>query len=502
MTGPVLKNLIFLEILIVVGGLFFHMASTRGTRRDVGSLPAIVMALTSGSAFLSPKLVIVHIAIGLIPLIFGRTKLKVGMIVAMGMFAIPALPTDLFIGGAWLFPWTIQSTLAVTGLMAFLIAPGRIPRAPVFADITLIVVTAVLIVIDARGGAWIGFLRQLVYYIFVYAIPVFIVTRSARNAVEWRTLLTSMAGLGVILAVIVLYEARSDWPLYSPIMSHFDFAVGVVVKWRGGLMRAYGPMGEATQMGCVLVICFTAALAVRRSFISNIAYIAIVGVIALGTLAPQSRGGMIGIAVALVVSSFYRRGISGMGQVGGAALLLSGAYTAATLIGSIGSQISNSLNEASSGNYRSELLRRGLQEFWKSPIYGDSFINVVERMQDMVQGEHMVDFVNTYLYVALFAGAIGLVAFCVANIIPIVRLIQIRRRLPPGSPERDVAGFCLALLVSAAGMIGFTSYMQRPSTFFLIAASMALMVSVPRRVGAAKRSSNLRVSRSVDPLNV
>ena len=468
-------------MLIIVGTTVFYMASTHATRREVGHLPAIVIGLTGAIAFLAPSLLIMNVAIGLIPLFFGRTKLKVGMIVAMGMFAVPALPANLVVGGAWLFPWTIQSTLAITGLIAFLIAPGRIPRTRPLVDITMITVIAVLIVIDARGGAWIGFLRQLAYYIFVYAIPVFLVTRAARNAAEWRVLLTAMAGLGVILAVIVLYEARSNWPLYSPIILQFEEVARVAVKWRGGVMRAYGPMGEATQMGCVLVICFAAALAARKSFRSAPAYVGIVLIVAIGTLAPQSRGGIIGIAVAFIANSFYRRGIGGIGQIAATASLLSGTYAASTLIGSVGSQISISLTEAQSGTYRSDLLTRGLEEFWKSPFLGDSFVVVVNRMQDMIQGEGIVDFVNTYLYVALFTGAIGLIAFCFAHLLPIGRLIQIRLKLPPGSEEREVAGFCFALLTSAAIMIAFTSYLQRPSAFFLVASTITFMISTPRR---------------------
>lgn len=475
------KNLIFLEILIVIGATIFYMASTRATRRDVGHLPAIVMASTAAVVFLAPSLLIINLAIGMIPLIFGRTKLKVGIIVAAGMFAVPALPVNLVVGGAWLFAWTTQCTLAATGLIAFLAAPGRIPSSQRWADVTLVTVMAVLVVIDARGGEWIGFLRQLVYYTFVYAIPVFIVTRSARNAADWRVLLTAMAGLGVILAVIVLYEARSNWPLYAPVISNFDDTVRLVVKWRGGMMRAYGPMGEATQMGCVLVICFAAALAARKSFVSTLGHTGIVLLIALGSLAPQSRGGLIGIAIAFICSAFYRRGIKGISQMFAAASLLGGAYAASMLLVSMGSQITTSLTEAQSGTYRSELWIRGLEEFWKSPVFGDSFVNVVARMQDLVQGEGIVDFVNTYLYIALFSGAIGFVSFCIAHLLPIGRLLQVRRLLPPHSAEREVAGFCFALLISAAVMIAFTAYLQRPSTFFLVASTIAFMINTPRR---------------------
>ena len=493
-----LKNLIFLEILIVIGSILFHMASTRATRRDVGHLPGIILGSMAAIGFLSPKLVIAHVAVALIPLVFGRTKLSVGMIMATGLFALPPLPTEIKIGGLWLLQWTIQSTLATSSLIAFLIAPGKIPRAPPWADAAMYIVIAVLVVIDARGGSFTGYLRTVAYYTFVYVIPVFIITRSARNAIELRTLLTAMAGIGLILAVVVLYEARASWPLYSPILTHFDYAVRIVVKWRGGLIRAYGPMTEATQMGCVLVICFAAALATRRSYVSNVAYIAVVAVIALGTLAPQSRGGMIGIAVAFVISSFYRRGVSGISQMAGATALLGGAYAGSLIVGSLGSQIGTSISEASTGDYRTILLRRGLEEFWKSPIFGDSFANVMPRMQDLVQGEGLVDFVNTYLYIALFSGAIGLVLFCVSFILPMARLVQVRRFLQPESADREVAGFCLALLGSAAVMIAFTSYLQRPSIFFLIAASLAMMIKIPGRANA-KKPTDIRVMPSDEP---
>ena len=219
------------------------------------------------------------------------------------------------------------------------------------------------------------------------------------------------------------------------------------------------------------------------------------------SLAPQSRGGMIGLAVAFVVSSFYRRGIAGIGQLGLAGLFLSGAYATAMMIGSIGDQISTSLNEATgSSDYRTELLRRGMQEFWKSPLFGDDFVVVIGRMQDMIQGEGIVDIVNTYLYFALFSGAIGLAIFCLAFLFPIGRLFQIRRLLRPASAERELAGFCLSLLVSAVVMLTFTSFLPRPTIFLLIACSAAMMLRAPARAVVAKDQINLRVRPMNDPI--
>lgn len=483
-----IKNLIFLEILIVIGTAIFYFASTRRIRKEIGYLPGVVFGLLAAIAFLSPQLLIVHIAVALVPLALCRTKLQAGLVTAIGLFALPALPTQLVLGGAFLFPWTIQSTLGVSGLVALLIAPGKLAKAPPWADAAMFIVIAILVVVDARGGPPVGYLRQFANYFLVYIIPVYVITRSARNAEDWRTMLTAMAGVGIILSVIVLFEARGTWPLYAPLTSHFSFDLnGIIVKWRGGMMRAYGPMGEATNMGFVSVICFAAALAVRQSFRSNLHYVAVVGLIAVGSLPPQSRGGLIGMALAFVISSFYRRGISGAMQVAGAASLIGGAYALSMLVGSFGDQIQTSLNEAKgTGDYRSELWRRGMEEFWKNPLLGDTFPNVIARMQDMVQGEGIVDFVNSYLYFMLFSGAIGAFFFCLAFIIPMWRLSLIRKRLPPLSAEREVAGFCAALLGSSAVMLAFTSYLQRPSIFLLIASSIAMMLMVPRRAKAPK----------------
>jgi hypothetical protein len=482
----VLKNLLFIEILVLIGSVIFHLASTKETRREIGALPGILFGSMAAIAFLSPLLIITHIALGLLPLMLGRTKLKIGMIVAIGMFTLPALSSDIYIGSLWLVQWSIQGSLALGALIAFMIAPGRAASGPPWRDAVMIIIVMLLVVIGARGGSFVGWLRTLVLYLSIYALPVYVVTRSFRNAVERRTLLTAMAGAGIILAVIVIYEARGGWPLYSPLAQHYGFELsGLVVKWRGNLMRAYGPLSEATNMACVLVICFAAALASRRAFVSNTAYITVVSIIAVGTFVPQSRGGMIGLAIAFIVSSFYRRGIASAMQIMAAGLLLTGTYLVASRIGSASTQIGINLTEGTeTGNYRSELLRRGTEEFWKNPILGDTYPNVVARMQDMVQGEGIVDFVNSYLYFALFTGGIGLVLFCLSFIAPITRLLSIRRRLPPGSAERDVAGFCLSFLTSAAVMLVFTSYLQRPSIFLLIASAFALMTQVPRRIAS------------------
>jgi O-Antigen ligase len=485
----VLKILLFLEILVAIGTALFYFSLTRAARRDIGTFPGVVFAVMTAIIFLSPQLVIAHVAIGLVPIALARSKIKVGMAVIVGIVAVPPLELSLMLGSVPLFGWSLQMSLSVGGLVALLLAPGSIPSKPLWANSMLFVTVLILIFMGGRGTAWTNWFRLAAEYFFTYALPVYVIARSARNAVEQRMLLAALAGAGVILSLIVLYEARGNWPMYAPLIHYYDLAdpwIGIIVKWRGGLMRAYGPMYEATIMGCVLVVCFTSALAARRAFASNATFIGIVSLIALGTLAPQSRGAMMGIAVSFIISSFYRRGVSSLKQVAAAAFLLVGAYVGAN---AMSTQIKTSLNEAAGTiDYRSRLFTRGMEEFWKSPVIGAQKDQVIKNMQDLVQGEGIVDFVNTYLYFALFAGVVGLALFCLTFAVPMWRLTTIRSRLSPGSADRDVAGFCVALLGSATVMLVSSSYMVRPGIYMMLASGVALSI---RASGRQKRVTNM-----------
>ena len=135
--------------------------------------------------------------------------------------------------------------------------------------------------------------------------------------------------------------------------------------------------------------------------------------------------------------------------------------------------------------YRARLLKRGVEEFWKSPIVGDNPQSVVARMQDLQQGEHIVDFVNSYLYFALTLGAVGLIAILVAFVIPIVRSWR-ARRLAGGEPlTGEFSAFCFACFISSMAMFALTSFIHR-AVILLMMFSVAL-ARKPRPLLASSR---------------
>ena len=71
--------------------------------------------------------------------------------------------------------------------------------------------------------------------------------------------------------------------------------------------------------------------------------------------------------------------------------------------------------ERASVDYRQQLAERSWELIQSHPFLGDPLVKT--KMEDLRQGEGIIDFVNTYAEVTLFYGSIGLVVF-LAAIIP------------------------------------------------------------------------------------
>jgi O-antigen ligase len=206
--------------------------------------------------------------------------------------------------------------------------------------------------------------------------------------------------------------------------------------------------------------------------------------IGLGILAPQSRGGMIGAVVVLLCYAFYRYGTAGLAKTVAFLTPLAAAYLLRA-----SSKTAAVTDAQDTADYRQQLFTRGMQEFWKSPIVGETMDRVTARMEDMRQGEGIIDFVNSYLYFGLALGAIGVVLFCIVLYYPAARLYLQRARLNRHIPTGTFAGFAFGSLIAAGVMLAFTSIPQRPIIVTLVIAGTSLGLRPPRRLSRENTSS-------------
>ena len=487
MTFPLLKNLAFLEAMIAVGYAIFFTCLKRSLRREIGFKPVIIFAGLAAACFLAPNLWVLHLIFFCWVPLLARTREQVGMLLMLALLATPPLTLDLNIGSIPIFGLTAQGSLALGAFVAMGALPGKNARLPALADLPALLILILLVVVGARDTSLTNWLRQTAFIAVSWALPYYVITRTLPSPESIHRACIRLAAAAAMLAAIVLYERHSFWPLYAVLNDKYGIIRGpleLVVKIREGLLRAEGPMGEATAMGFILVIGLAAVLVSRRAFRSHTAYMAILALVGLGLLAPQSRGGWLGAAVAVLAFGAYQlRGRSAavfpLVAVGAGAV----AYGALNY-GARGQTVDGSVE------YRTRLWQRGLEEFQERPWLGDSYQDLVKQMSDLIQGEGIVDFVNSYLYFALLVGSLGLVMFILFLGVPSVRVWLARRKLAQGIIELDVCAFCFGVLSSAAVMFALTSFLPRAALIVMIVAGF-----VGRLAHGAQRSPRISIVR-------
>ncbi|WP_081504223.1 O-antigen ligase family protein [Sphingomonas sp. PAMC 26621] len=479
------KNLVYLQAMLLIGWSIFYYSLQSSKRSVVGHFPVLVLSAMSAVLLLSPVYSITSAVFFLFPIVACRTRKQLLIVMTIGMLATPALQTQVQAGGLWLFTWSLQSTFGLGGLIALFTTRKDPVTGRSGMNLALLLFLTLVIAIATRETAVSNWTRQTVMLVCTYGVPAFVIANCLRSEVGRQTLLVTLAGLGCMLAVELVYEARAHWPLYAGLADRYGLVRGgvFIVKFRGGAMRAYGPMDEATNAGFTLVILFAAALACNTLFKKGGFRYLIPAIILLGVAAPQSRGALIGAGVVILAQAFYRYGAAGLGKAVAILAPIAAVYYARR-------SATGPLTDAeSTSDYRSQLFTRGMQEFWHHPIAGETMARVYAQMDDLRQGEGIVDFVNTYLYFALATGIIGFIAFCFVLLLPIGQLLTKRRNLLADPATGAFAGFAFATFVAGSVMLIFTSIQQHPMILMLALAGAVSAIQRPRSVSLGRQAT-------------
>lgn len=462
----VVKPFLYLLPVALAGYAAFWACLTPSARREVGFLPLAVFLVLAAAGFLSPNLWVMNAVFFLVPPLLARSREQTGLILLVGMLASPSFNVWLMVGGLQLISQSVQMTLALGALVTLLMHRKRSVRRPFSADLPMAMLTLLIFVLNVRGTSATNVLRESLTTLVALIVPYLVFTRAMESPASLRRALLWLTAAVSILSAIGVYEALSHWPLYANLEDRFDVRSTVTtVKFRAGWMRAYGPFLEATLLGMILVFGFAAAFVSRAAFAGRTKYFAMLGLIGIGTLTPQSRGAWLGVAVVIFGVSVYRARGRPFGMV------IAGAVAGVILLAV--NWTSGSADTAGTVDYRSQLAQRGLEEFWKRPWTGDTLPNVLGRLADLRQGEGIIDFVNTYLYYALLGGVVGFLIFVACLLISPARLWRQRHRLPPQSPVRDTAAFCFAVLLASAAMLAFTAFFGQPRLMVLLVMGLA-----------------------------
>ncbi|WP_415756811.1 O-antigen ligase family protein [Pseudomonas sp. LT1P18] len=258
-------------------------------------------------------------------------------------------------------------------------------------------------------------LRQMLYMFIEVFLPYYVASRALRNLSDFKDALFGFVLAAMVLSLIGLFEYAKHWQLYSGVV----FAMGM--QWdpgylsRGGSLRASATTGQAIALGFVISVAIGFYLYLQEEVRSKLQRSLGALLLAGGLYAPLSRGPWIGAAVMIVVFiGTGRKAIKRLMLLAAAGALalpllaiVPGGQKVLDLLPFIGTV------EVENITYRQRLIDNALIVIQRNPWLGTFNFRSTPEMQSMIQGQGIIDIVNTYIGIALSFGLIGLTLFVV-----------------------------------------------------------------------------------------
>lgn len=257
-------------------------------------------------------------------------------------------------------------------------------------------------------------LRQTLYLFTDVFLPYYVASRALNHVSEFKDALLAFALAAMVLALIGVFEYARHWLLYSALIDAMGMNWGMSnYLGRGGSLRASASTGQAIVLGYIISVAIGFYLFLHASVRSRLQQRLGALLLAVGVFAPLSRGPWVGAAAVIMVfiatgrNAVKRLMLLGLAGVLALPLLsiVPGGNKLIDLLPYIGTI------EKGNITYRERLFDNAMIVIQRNPLFGSvDFLNTPE-MRSMVQGEGIIDIVNTYLIVALNSGLVGLALF-------------------------------------------------------------------------------------------
>ncbi len=279
----------------------------------------------------------------------------------------------------------------------------------------------------------------------------------ARLLSDKRRLVEAMASfwlLGAIIALIAAFESVRFWLLYVDIAAKW----GDPNEWgfllRGDSLRAQASTGHALVLGYVLSMALGCWMYMKSSGFGKWRTVAAFGLLSGGLVFCYSRGPW--LTAILVVLIFVALGSGNAKNLVKSALVLA-ALSVAFAATPFGASLIDSLpfvgtRDQDTVEYRQQLWETSWALIQQHPFLGNPFVGL--DMENLRQGQGIIDLVNGYLQVALFYGCIGLALYCGVHLLVLLRAFALTRRAR-SSGDHDMLALGTALIACVAANLFF-----------------------------------------------
>jgi len=376
-------------------------------------------------------------AFGLVNYLFDIDHLRlVSLAVLLPAFLAPAAPGERLLDGA----------------------PGRL----------LLGYAALNVVLAAPEASATGTARAAFLAFIDVIVPYAVASRLTRTLEAQRSAAASYVAGAAVMAAIGAFEIARHWLLYSSLPVVYGIKFGGEYLMRDEALRATATSGQAIPFGFALAIAFALTLGLRPGFPGRASWLAALGLLALGMIASFSRGPWVGALVGALV--FVLTGPGAMRvlarlAIGGGALALVAIATP------LGDRLLHPVTvEGGSYAYRQRVIEAALNQILEHPWLGNADFIYAPEIQELKQGQGIIDIVNTYAGIGLASGLVGLALFIGVFATAMLALWRRVRAEPEGSDARALGRGLLAAMACMLVTIGTVSSISAiPITCYLLA---------------------------------
>ena len=427
---------------------------------------------------------------------------------AMFLVLLCALPPEVefvpgFAGVNYLILLSPQMMLAYVLLGPALLVSHRMRREKgdaASADYFFLLYALLLILLSFRDSTLTNGLRKGLTVFSTLVLPYYVLSRWTKSLDDVKVMTAAFVAPILALSAVAIAELALSWHFYAQATAHWKTASIFIYTERGGFVRAYASLMNPISLGYAAAVAMILSLPFFNAGVKKFwgfAGMAVLGAALFGSL---SRGPWLGAALGIGV--YFMIGPRGFSRA--VQLALGGGIVFALLLPTpVGQTIFELLPFVGGGGasetitYRQELLETGWRVALRNPIFGStSFTNTAE-MQSMIQGQGIVDYVNSYLLVILESGFVGLALFLGVHLSALAATFRASRKALATQPL--LAAFCRAFFAAHLAvlfMIATTSSVAPLNTINFIVPALGLAAAR----AALRKSATAEAPTPVDPV--
>ena len=269
------------------------------------------------------------------------------------------------------------------------------------------------------------------FYLFCELfLPYYVASRYIQNFEQLKTVVIAFISICTVAGSIGMFEIAKSWLLYGNLSDFLGAELASkTYLLRGGFIRASSSLDHSLILGLVMMIALGFFLSIQHLIESKLIKIGGFMLIIGGLIAPLARGAWMG---AFFMMIFYFS--LGYKKYRNIAIILLAGFLSVPLLAIIpgGEKVLNFLPfighvDQFNVDYRDQLIDHSILVIKKYPLLGHFEATYEPEMQDMVQGEGIIDLVNYYLNITLYFGLVGLtllIALFASFTIPLLKHIN------------------------------------------------------------------------------